>query len=41
MIDFGPVNATMHKRDEAIAVEDLRALTRIYRRIAVAALEGQ
>ena len=41
VIDFGPVNATMHKRDEAIAVEDLRALTRIYRRIAVAALEGR
>ncbi|MGZ3250367.1 MAG: succinyl-diaminopimelate desuccinylase [Croceibacterium sp.] len=41
VIDFGPVNATMHKRDEAIAVEDLLTLTRIYRRIAVAALEGQ
>jgi succinyl-diaminopimelate desuccinylase len=39
VIDFGPVNATMHKRDEAIAVDDLHALTRIYRRIALAALE--
>jgi succinyl-diaminopimelate desuccinylase len=38
VIDFGPVNATMHKRDEAIAVDDLRTLTRIYRRIALAAL---
>jgi succinyl-diaminopimelate desuccinylase len=38
VIDFGPVNATMHKRDEAIAVDDLNALTRIYRRIAMAAL---
>ena len=38
VIDFGPVNATMHKRDEAIAVDDLHALTRIYRRIALAAL---
>ena len=41
MIDFGPVNATMHKCDEAIAVEDLRTLTRIYRRIAVAALKAK
>ena len=38
VIDFGPVNATMHKRDEAIAVDDLHALVRIYRRIALAAL---
>jgi len=38
VIDFGPVNATMHKRDEAIAVDDLHALTRIYRRIALGAL---
>jgi succinyl-diaminopimelate desuccinylase len=40
VIDFGPVNATMHKRDEAIAVEDLRTLARIYRRVALAALAG-
>lgn len=40
VIDFGPVNATMHKRDEAIAVEDLRALGRIYRRVALAALQS-
>jgi succinyl-diaminopimelate desuccinylase len=39
VIDFGPVNATMHKRDEAVAVDDLRALSRIYRRVALAALE--
>jgi succinyl-diaminopimelate desuccinylase len=38
VIDFGPVNATMHKRDEAVAVDDLHALTRIYRRVALAAL---
>jgi succinyl-diaminopimelate desuccinylase len=38
VIDFGPVNATMHKRDEAIAVDDLRLLTRIYRRVSLAAL---
>jgi len=40
VIDFGPVNATMHKRDEAIAVDDLRVLTRIYRRVTLAALAG-
>jgi succinyl-diaminopimelate desuccinylase len=40
VIDFGPVNATMHKRDEAIAVADLETLVRIYRRIALAALDG-
>lgn len=40
VIDFGPPNATMHKRDEAIALDDLEALARIYRRIALAALTG-
>jgi succinyl-diaminopimelate desuccinylase len=40
VIEFGLVNATMHKRDEAVAVDDLRTLARIYRRIAVAALKG-
>lgn len=40
VIDFGPPNATMHKRDEAVALDDLDALVRIYRRIALAALEG-
>ncbi|QKG72391.1 succinyl-diaminopimelate desuccinylase [Erythrobacter mangrovi] len=38
VIEFGLCNATMHKRDEAVAVEDLAVLTRIYRRIAMAAL---
>jgi succinyl-diaminopimelate desuccinylase len=38
VIEFGLLNATMHKRDEAVAVEDLHALARIYRRIALAAL---
>ena len=40
VIEFGPPNATMHKRDEAIALDDLSALARIYRRIAEAALAG-
>ena len=29
-VEFGLVNATMHKADEAVAVEDLRTLTDIY-----------
>ena len=40
VIEFGLVNATMHKTDEAVAVEDLHTLSRIYRRIALAALVG-
>ena len=39
VIEFGLVNATMHKRDEAVAVADLETLARIYARIARAALE--
>ena len=38
VIEFGLTNATMHKTDEAVAVEDLLVLTRIYRRIALSAL---
>ncbi|MFA6220171.1 MAG: succinyl-diaminopimelate desuccinylase [Erythrobacter sp.] len=38
VIEFGLCNATMHKRDEAVAVADLAVLARIYRRIALAAL---
>ena len=38
VIEFGLTNATMHKTDEAVAVEDLTVLTRIYRRIALSAL---
>lgn len=38
VIEFGLVNATMHKCDEAVAIDDLRALSHIYRRIAIAAL---
>ena len=29
-VEFGLLNATMHKVDEAVAVDDLYALTRIY-----------
>jgi succinyl-diaminopimelate desuccinylase len=38
VIEFGLNNATMHKRDEAVATADLDVLARIYRRIAVEAL---
>jgi succinyl-diaminopimelate desuccinylase len=38
VVDFGLPNATMHKLDEAAAVEDLRALQRIYARIIRRAL---
>jgi succinyl-diaminopimelate desuccinylase len=34
VIEFGLCNATMHKRDEAVAIEDLSTLSRIYARIA-------
>ena len=40
VIEFGLPNATMHKRDEAASLDDLDALVRIYRRIALAALGG-
>lgn len=38
VIEFGLCNATMHKRDEAVAIPDLDTLARIYARIAQAAL---
>ena len=40
VIEFGLCNATMHKRDEAVAVADLDTLARIYNRIALAALKS-
>ncbi|WP_408022133.1 succinyl-diaminopimelate desuccinylase [Sphingomonas lutea] len=33
VVDFGLPNATMHKLDESAAVEDIRALSRIYERV--------
>jgi succinyl-diaminopimelate desuccinylase len=38
VIEFGLCNATMHKRDEAVAIPDLEVLARVYARIAGAAL---
>ena len=40
VIEFGLCNATMHKRDEAVAIPDLDALARIYTRVAVDALSA-
>lgn len=40
VIDFGLCNATMHKRDEAVALEDLETLARIYARVAQDALKA-
>jgi len=33
VVEFGLVNATMHKIDECVATADLVALTAVYRRI--------
>lgn len=38
VIEFGLCNATMHKRDEAVAIADLDRLARIYTRVALGAL---
>jgi succinyl-diaminopimelate desuccinylase len=38
VVDFGLPNATMHKLDEAAALEDIRALQRIYARVIRTAL---
>ncbi|WP_164118862.1 succinyl-diaminopimelate desuccinylase [Sphingorhabdus sp. Alg239-R122] len=38
VVEFGLCNATMHKLDEAVAVQDLDRLAVIYKRIVVAAL---
>ena len=41
VIEFGLLNATMHKRDEAVAVADLEVLARIYTRVVNAALDRE
>jgi succinyl-diaminopimelate desuccinylase len=33
VLEFGPTNATIHQTDERIAVDELKAVTRIYRRV--------
>lgn len=41
VVEFGLTNATMHKLDEAVAVEDLHKLTAIYRGILTRALGAE
>jgi succinyl-diaminopimelate desuccinylase len=41
VIEFGLVNATMHKTDEAVAVADLEVLARIYARVLREALKTE
>jgi succinyl-diaminopimelate desuccinylase len=38
VVDFGLPNASMHKVGESAAVEDIQALSRIYRRVLEKAL---
>jgi succinyl-diaminopimelate desuccinylase len=38
VVEFGLCNATMHKLDEAVAIADLEALTKIYLRVALKVL---
>ena len=41
VIEFGLCNATMHKRDEAVALADLDGLARIYRQIVAGVLQAE
>jgi succinyl-diaminopimelate desuccinylase len=38
VVEFGLINATMHKLDEAVAVADVEALTQVYARVIETAL---
>jgi succinyl-diaminopimelate desuccinylase len=40
VLEFGPTNATIHQTDERISVEELKATTRVYRRILDAYFGG-
>ncbi len=40
VVEFGPVNATIHKINECVAVEDLETLFRVYRRVLQNLLAG-
>lgn len=41
VVEFGLLNATMHKLDEAVAIDDLEQLTGIYHRIVNSALASK
>jgi succinyl-diaminopimelate desuccinylase len=40
VVEFGLINATMHKVDEAVAVDDLIMLTDIYANMIERAMSG-
>ncbi len=40
VVEFGLCNATMHKLDEAVSVDDLETLTEIYRRVVLQVLSA-
>ncbi len=40
VVEFGLCNATMHKLDEAVSVDDLETLTEIYRRVVLRVFSG-
>ena len=40
VVEFGLCNATMHKLDEAVSVDDLETLTEIYQRVVLRVLES-
>jgi len=41
VVEFGPVNASIHKIDERVAVADMEALSRVYHRTLVELLNGR
>ncbi len=41
VVEFGPVNASIHKIDECVGLDELRALSRIYRRTLETLLHGR
>jgi succinyl-diaminopimelate desuccinylase len=40
IVELGPLNTTIHKLDERVAVDDLEALSRIHYRVLTALLDG-
>jgi len=40
VVEFGVVGRTMHQADEHVAVDDIRALTRVYRRVMQGYTDG-
>jgi succinyl-diaminopimelate desuccinylase len=40
-VEFGPVNASIHKLNERVAIADADALSRVYYRALVGLLDGR